>query len=161
MRNQARSCVGASALVLWVTASACHRAEPWVSPIAFDTARSWLIQGGDSVPLLLEVAKTEAQRTFGLMVRPFLEKSSGMVFLFDSVRSEGAGFWMWRTRMPLDIAFMDSAGVIMKIVETKPCKPRYHPTACPQYSPGVEVVRRLQRGAGSAQFPWDSATCRT
>src|SRR3990172_441865 len=113
MRNHAHSCVGASALVLWVAASACHRAEPWVSAVAFDTARSWLIQGGDSVPLLIEVARTDAQRTVGLMDRPFLEENSGMVFLFDSVRSEDAGFWMWRTKMSLDIAFMDSAGVIM------------------------------------------------
>ncbi|MDP2957017.1 MAG: DUF192 domain-containing protein [Longimicrobiales bacterium] len=148
MRNQARSCAVASALVLWVAAPACHRAEPWVSPVAFDTARSWLIQAGDSVPLLLEVAKTDAQRTVGLMDRPFLEESSGMVFLFDTVRSEEAGFWMWRTKMPLDIAFMDSAGVIMRIVEMEPCETRYHPTACPQYRPGVEYWSALEVNRG-------------
>ena len=36
-----------------------------------------------------------------------------MLFVFDSQRYSGDGFQMWRTRMPLDIAFIDANGTIL------------------------------------------------
>ena len=68
----------------------------------------------------MEVANTEAQQSFGLMDRPALDSMSGMLFVFDTLRAADAGFWMWRTLVPLDIAFIDSASVIRRVLPMEP-----------------------------------------
>ena len=96
-----------------VLCAACAEQEaPWAPPVAFDTARVMIRGGPDSVGLLVEVSRTAAQQSFGLMSRPSLDPESGMIFLYDSAQAGSSGYWMFRTKMPLDIAFMDSAGAI-------------------------------------------------
>ncbi len=140
--------VVALALVPVALAAGCRDAEePWSSPIAFDTATAWVGGGGDSTRLLVEVARSPEQREYGLMGRPSLPDTSGMIFVFDSVQADTSGFWMWRTRIPLDIAFLDSAGVIRSIRTMEPCE-SWAPHGCPHYDPGVEYVRALEVNRG-------------
>lgn len=130
----------------WIVA--CSEPEvPWRSPIDFDTARVSVVGDGDTSRLRVEVARTEEQRGFGLMVRPELDTGSGMLFVYDSVQPSDAGFWMWRTRMPLDIAYMDSTGRIVSIRQMAPCESPYAED-CPQYSPGSGYRSALEVNQG-------------
>jgi uncharacterized membrane protein (UPF0127 family) len=129
----------------------CKKKEPdYVSPVAFDTAKAaWIKTGqGDSVPLVLEIARSSAQHTFGLMARPKLDSMSGMVFLYDSIQPGSAGFWMWRTRMPLDIAFMDSTGVMQALFTMTPCASDVYASSCDTYVPNVPYQSALEVNAG-------------
>src|SRR5687768_3721518 len=127
----------------------CQRPEaPWVSPVAFDTATAWIRTGADSTSLVVELARTEAQKTYGLMARPTLDPNSGMVFLYDSIQPGTAGFWMWRTRMPLDIAFIDTAGVIVRTFSMEPCASDMYAESCDQYLPNVPYRAALEVNKG-------------
>jgi uncharacterized membrane protein (UPF0127 family) len=61
----------------------------------------------------LEIAHTETSRTKGLMERDSVGENAGMIFVFreDAPRS----FWMYHTRIPLDIIFVNSASRVVSI----------------------------------------------
>ena len=135
---------------LCVLLGACERAAPpeeWTSPIAFDTGFVTVRDSARSARLLVEVARTESQRAFGLMQRPALPDSSGMVFLYEQEQGPDSGFWMFQTRVPLDIAFFDTAGVILKVLPMEPC-PSPYPDVCRNYPPGVAYVGALEVNRG-------------
>jgi hypothetical protein len=69
-------------------------------------------------PLLVETAQTDADRQRGLMFRERLPADQGMLFVFPV--SQIQSFWMRNTFIPLDIAFISSAGVIVDIQYMKP-----------------------------------------
>ena len=129
----------AAILVLSLVSTTCgsDAAPPWASPIPFDTTTvTTRTDGHGFVDLLVEVARTPEQRALGLGLRPMLDPESGMVFLYDAIQPGSAGFWMWRTRIPLDIAFVDSAGTVLRILQMEPCTAVYL-QGCPTYEPGV------------------------
>lgn len=136
------------AVVVLAVLSGCGEPEvAWRSPIEFDTARVSVVGDGDTSRLLVEVARTDEQRGFGLMIRPELDPASGMLFVYDSVQSDSSGFWMWRTRVPLDIAYIDSAGRIVSIRQMAPCESPYA-RDCPQYGPGAPYQSALEVNQG-------------
>lgn len=138
------------ALVLLAPAlsAGCDDDEPaWVSPIAFDTAAAWVVGAADSVRLTVELAETDEQRSFGLMRRPALDSMSGMLFVYPSEQDERSGFWMWRTLVPLDIAFLNEDGRILRILQMVPCENPY-PEYCPSYAPGVPYHAALEVNRG-------------
>ena len=125
--------------------------EPEPAPLmTFDTARVRIVSRTDTIPLVVELARTAEQRTMGLMERTQLADSAGMLFLYGDLQPETAGFWMFRTKIPLDIAFVDSAGVIRSIKNMVPCQTA---TAvnCPTYQPGVKYRAALEVAAGFFQ----------
>lgn len=65
-----------------------------------------------------EIAKTPHQLSKGLMDRHYLPENSGMLFAFDYPHH--LKFWMYRTYIPLDIAFLDDEGVILQISSMTP-----------------------------------------
>jgi uncharacterized membrane protein (UPF0127 family) len=113
----------------------------------FDTATVRLATNRDTVPLLLELATSSEQQRLGLMERRHLPERAGMLFVYDSVQPPEAGFWMYRTRIPLDIAFLDSAGVVRSIRAMAPC-PTTVPQGCPTYAPGTPYRYALEVNAG-------------
>lgn len=136
-----------TSVLLWTAIGACGDAgSAWTSPLAFDTATVWLHGGTDSASLLVEIARSDDQRAFGLSRRPSLDPGSGMLFEFDSIQGADHGFWMWRTNIPLDIAFADTAGVIQRILAMEVCG--VTPESCPTYPPGVPYWQALEANLG-------------
>jgi uncharacterized membrane protein (UPF0127 family) len=66
-----------------------------------------------------------------------------MVFVYPQAVSHG--FWMKNTLIPLDIAFYDGRGRILRILTMQPC--RRDP--CKVYDPGVSYRAALEVNAGS------------
>jgi uncharacterized membrane protein (UPF0127 family) len=116
--------------------------------LAFDSATARLATRRDTVPLVLELATTAEQQRLGLMERRHLPERAGMLFVYDSIQPRDAGFWMYRTRLPLDIAFLDSAGVIRSIRAMVPCTATIT-EGCPSYAPGVPYRSALEVNAGA------------
>jgi len=115
--------------------------------LPFDTAQVRLVSGRDTSTLTVELAETPEQRAMGLMERPVLPADGGMLFLYSEVQPESSGFWMFRTRFPLDIAFVDSLGGIRSIHTMTPC-PSSLAQGCPTYPAGAPYVAALEVNAG-------------
>jgi uncharacterized protein len=116
-------------------------------PVAFDTARAVIETRDQEVPLTVEVAATGDQRAYGLMERSSLPDGHGMLFTYTSPQEPGSGFWMYRTLIPLDIAFLDEDGRIVSILHMEPCESP-NPRLCPIYSPGLPYVAALEVNRG-------------
>ena len=76
-----------------------------------------------------EVATTELTRMNGLMYRRMLPENRGMLFVFPYVSEQS--FWMKNTYVPLSIAFIDEAGIIVSIADMKPLTTDPHPSLKP------------------------------
>ena len=98
----------------------------------------------------MELAVTPEQKTMGLMERRQLAPDAGMLFMYDSSQAPTAGFWMFRTRIPLDIAFLDSAGVVRATRAMAPCE-AILAQGCPTYSPDVTYRYALEVNSGYFQ----------
>lgn len=75
--------------------------------VIFETAKG-------PVPVVVDVADTDAKRTRGLMYVESLERGRGMVFLMPSERIQT--FWMKNTLIPLDMIFVDSKMKVVGVV---------------------------------------------
>lgn len=93
-----------------------------VTPVPFDlpvvTLSVEAAGGGEKKAVTAEVASTDAERQRGLMFRPSLPPDTGMLFLFP--RDIQGGFWMENTYVPLTIAYLDQAGVILAMKDGVP-----------------------------------------
>ncbi len=106
-----------------------------------------LLTDGRVVPLQVEVAVTDQQRQTGLMGRNTLAPDAGMLFVYDSPRAPDHGFWMFKTLIPLDIAYIDSAGVIRSIRQMYPCHAG-NGVGCPSYPAGTAFTQALEVNQG-------------
>lgn len=68
--------------------------------------------------IVVEVAKTNAQREQGLMFRKSLKPNQGMLFIFD--QQQPLTFWMKNTLIPLSIGFFNEEKKLVDVQEMKP-----------------------------------------
>ncbi len=69
-------------------------------------------------PIKAEIAATPELRARGLMNRESLPADRGMLFIYPDEAPRA--FWMKNTQIPLDIAFADKDGGIVRIATMKP-----------------------------------------
>lgn len=93
-----------------------------------------------SAELDVELARLPHERSRGLMYRSGLAPDSGMLFTFES--AERHRFWMKNTRIPLDIAFLDAAGIITDILTMQPFD------TLTDYSPTRAALFAIEMNAG-------------
>jgi uncharacterized membrane protein (UPF0127 family) len=68
--------------------------------------------------LTAEVAGNDTDRMQGLMHRRMLPENRGMLFVFTNIAYHG--MWMMNTFIPLSVAFIDDAGIIINIEDMQP-----------------------------------------
>jgi uncharacterized protein len=90
-----------------------------------------------NVPLTAEIADTPQASENGLMFRESLADDRGMLFIFERPRK--AQFWMRNTKIPLSIAYIDSAGSILEIKSMKPLDETVVPSSSDHVAYALEV----------------------
>jgi uncharacterized protein len=140
------------ALAILSVVVACHSSDEdtrdeGTTVMHFDTARVRLVRGTDTLHVFAELAMKEEQRTLGLMERHHLADSAGMLFVYPTMQSDSAAFWMFRTRIPLDIAFIDSGGTVRSIKHMDPCTSLL-PQGCTTYPAGARFLAALEVNSG-------------
>lgn len=114
----------------------------YIPDFAQGTARLTPALGDDTVVDAL-IADDDVERGYGLMYRKRLRADLGMAFQWPSDIS--GGFWMKNTLIPLSIAFFDSNGTILKIMDMAPCTK----DPCRSYGPGVSYRGAFEVNKGA------------
>ncbi len=92
----------------------------------------------------VEVADDAGERGTGLMHRPKMASSAGMLFVYDAPQQPV--FWMRNTLIPLDMIFVDPTGTVTRV----------HENAVPldetgiDGGPGVQFVLEINGGLARA-----------
>jgi uncharacterized membrane protein (UPF0127 family) len=140
-------CAVATCAIAGCTSDAAEDDPATPLSLRFDTASVRIVTQNDTIRLAVELAVSSEQKSTGLMERRQLPDTAGMLFVYDSVQPEDAGFWMYRTRIPLDIAYLDPTGRIRAIKHMVPCEAAL-PQGCPTYPPGVPFQYALEVNGG-------------
>lgn len=89
-----------------------------------------LIQVDQEHQLIVEIAKTQRERIYGLMFRKELAENRGMLFIYSDLAPHS--IWMKNTLIPLDILWLDQQKKVVFFLDNVPiCKTKQ----CPSYSP--------------------------
>ena len=91
--------------------------------------------GGKAVKA--EVADDAQERSTGLMFRDRLAPNAGMLFVMP--KPERASFWMKNTTLPLSVAYINPAGVIVEIHDLEPLDEQPVPSAFPNIAYALEM----------------------
>ena len=148
MRREMRALLSSLVFVSGCNEKPAYTGDERILP--FDSVHVRLVSAGDTTSIRVELAVSREQKTLGLMERRRLPDNAGMLFVYDSTQGPEAGFWMYRTRIPLEIAFIDSVGVIRTILAMMPCETTI-PEGCPNYEPNVTYRYALEVNAGFFQ----------
>lgn len=111
---------GVGYLVLPLLKDRAEKTE--VSSEVTDKSPAGFVKGGEVVfykdgnrvvKVDVEIAADDTQRAKGLMYRPYMPDTVGMLFVFD--KSEPQAFWMKNTIIPLDIIYVGANKKIVSI----------------------------------------------
>jgi len=99
-------------------------------------------ESGQAATLQVEVADDDAERARGLMGVEELPADQGMAFVWDE--PVDTSFWMKDTSIPLSIAFWDTDGRVIAILDMQPCEA----DPCPTYGPGEPFIGAVEANLG-------------
>ena len=80
--------------------------------------------GGSRQELTVELARTPAERSRGLMSREELQEDGGMLYVFP--QDTETAFWMKDTLIPLSIAFIAEDGAILDVQDMEALSEELH-----------------------------------
>lgn len=103
--------------LLLLTTAGCKFSEPEADEARADV-HTWLPLKIDAIALEAQLAITQGEMSRGLMHRDSLPENGGMLFLYRAPQQ--VAFWMANTRIPLDIGFFDSSGVLLEVYRMVP-----------------------------------------
>ena len=98
----------------------------------------------------VEIAKTNEQRSLGLMNRKILNQNDGMIFIYPN--SQIVKMWMKNTYIPLDMIFIKENGEIDTIIkmtrplELKPLGPNTLIKAVLEINGGLTTYLNIKKG---------------
>ncbi|HEV7351174.1 DUF192 domain-containing protein [Telluribacter sp.] len=106
------------------------------APVYTKEGEVTFLRGGTPIKRIdVEIAENEAARNQGLMYRPYMPDSVGMLFIFE--QSEPQSFWMKNTAIPLDIIYVNENKTVVSIQKnTTP----YSEQGLPSYESAQFVV---------------------
>ncbi len=135
----AQACLAA----LLVLAPLSARAEsPAVETSAAKTEPLGIVAKNGRHAFQVEVMRTDADRSRGLMYRRSMAPDHGMLFDFESLQT--ANMWMKNTYLPLDMVFIRADGSIARIAaDTEPLSTKV-------VSSNEPVLAVLELNAGTA-----------
>jgi uncharacterized protein len=148
--GESKSSLPMKRILLLLTLVGCNRTAEPEALIRFDTGSIVIHTPTDTVRMQVEIADTDTKREYGLMDRTSVAPESGMLFVYNAPQDSATGFWMYRTKVPLDIAFIDPNGVIGAILPMDPCtspEPRW----CTPYPAGIRYQSALEVNRGFFQ----------
>lgn len=133
-----------SCALLWPGVSACSQ-EPVIQKVAPRPANA-LVMLPDGSTVHVELAKTNAEREFGLMERTSLPQGRGMLFIHDEPGKYS--YWMYDCKIGLDILWMDQNHKIVEMsADTPACKGKA--ASCPSYGGHETALYVLELPVGS------------
>jgi uncharacterized protein len=136
-----------SVALLWPGVLACSQ-EPVIPAVAPRPANT-LVMLPDGSTVHVELAKTNAEREYGLMGRTSLPQGRGMLFIHD--RPGLYPYWMYHCKIGLDIIWMDEGHRIVEMsADTPPCKGKAD--SCPNYGGHETALYVLELPVGSIKM---------
>ncbi len=88
--------------------------SPATAPTFIKEGEVTFLENGRKVSKIdVEIAENEAERSRGLMYRPYMPDSVGMLFIFQEAKPQA--FWMRNTHIPLDIIYVGPDKKIVSI----------------------------------------------
>ncbi|MDX1483970.1 MAG: DUF192 domain-containing protein [Alphaproteobacteria bacterium] len=117
-------------------------ASPLAALESFAVSKLGIASGGKTHSFTVELALTPAQRAQGLMWRRRIPADGGMLFLYPTDRV--IQMWMKNTLIPLDMLFIDRAGLIVRV------KQRAVPGSLAPISSGLRARAVLELRGGTA-----------
>lgn len=122
------------------------RAQEPVIPKAAPRPANTLVMLPDGSTVHVELAKTNAEREYGLMGRSSLPEGRGMLFIHDQPGKYA--YWMYHCKIGLDIIWMDQSHHIVEMsADTPPCKGLAN--TCPSYGGHETSIYVLELPVGS------------
>jgi uncharacterized membrane protein (UPF0127 family) len=135
------------AVLFWGTSATLmsQEKEP-VIPRVPPRPATTLVMLPDGSTVHVELAKTNAEREYGLMGRMSLPQGHGMLFIHDHPGEYS--YWMYQCKIGLDIIWMDANHRIVELSpNTPPCKGKA--STCPSYGGHVTSLYVLELPVGS------------
>jgi len=139
------ACGLATFLLAALTAGCGNRGNAGAGFEQIDTA---VVTLPDGYKVTAESVYRDVDLMRGLMFRDSLAQDRGMLFLHNTLNNWS--YWMYQTRIPLDIIWMDDRKQVVEVsADTPPCTSK-KASECPSYGGHAKARYVLELSAGAA-----------